>query len=140
MADGNLTRARRRRDGLCMDCGGERAAGRMRCEGCLRSLADKALAERDGRKAKGLCIAGGCRRRAAEGRVRCRIHLREMRARQRDRSARRAAKGLCRGCPNPALPDRSRCEPCTARDREARKRRAADFGSFLDACYGPMIR
>ena len=33
--------------------------------------------------------------------------------------------GLCKDCPNPAVPDRTRCETCAAKHQASRARRTA---------------
>ena len=45
-------------------------------------------------------------------------------SRKKRREQRRAA-GLCKDCPNPAIPNQTRCEVCAERNRVARRKREA---------------
>ena len=117
--------AERRAAGLCPRCGQtEPAPGRAVCEPCAekRRLAERARNAR--LRAAGIPRRDPAKARAAE------------RRRYRRQTAERRARGVCTRCGrNPAVPDRSVCEACLTKRREAdRKRYAA--GKAAGKLYG----
>ena len=105
--------AERRAAGLCPRCGARRpAAGRSLCEPCAekRRLAERARNAR--LRAAGIPRRDPAKARAAE------------RRRYRRRTAERKARGVCTRCGRePAAPDRSVCEACLTKRREADRKR-----------------
>ena len=117
--------AERRAAGLCPRCGQtEPAPGRAVCEPCAekRRLAEQARNAR--LRAAGIPRRDRAKARAAE------------RRRYRRQTAERRARGVCNRCGrNRAVPDRSVCEACLIKRREAdRKRYAA--GKAAGKLYG----
>ena len=105
--------AERRAAGLCPRCGSRRpAAGRSLCEPCVekRRLAERARNAR--LRAAGIPRRDRAKARAAE------------RRRYRRQAAERKAGGICTRCGRePAVPDRSVCEGCLIKRREADRAR-----------------
>ena len=117
--------AERRAAGLCPRCGARPPApGRSLCEPCAEK---RRLAER-ARNAR-LRAAGIPRRDRAKARA-------TERRRYRRQTVQRKAQGVCTQCGRePAAPDRSVCESCLIKRREAERKRYA-AGKAAGKLYG----
>jgi hypothetical protein len=123
--------------GLCPQCGKKRYKDTKHklCERCRKKLRESAPETRARRKELGLCTRCGGRpaipgsSQCFECREKVNKGHRERRRKNPGREAARSkqfredmkAKGLCYKCAKPAAAGRTRCEPCIAKESDARR-------------------
>lgn len=117
-------RAKRKAEGVCIDCGGKRDRTGMRCGGCRQKNNAIAARRRNERVASRLC--GACGETVQSGTVcaECQHKAREYRKKRYD-------DGLCAECQSPRLPQLTTCEACrVAGNVRSEKRRGLKISKW----------
>ena len=117
---------RRRRAGVCTECGGY-SDGNALCPVCSARNYESCKRTKRRKKDHGLCQKGGCWCKAEPGRTLCKACLQEAQEHSREQRQRRKAAGVCIHCGKSRMGSKAlTCRLCSEQELpEARKRRQA---------------